>query len=305
MYTLKDSYSFNLLNGVYNITEALSKVLKEYKIADNTILSKQLIDLKSQSTDIEKKALSAYNSDEIILYFSYKEKIMSNTIPFISIKKSDGSICTTSFLDIIGGVNTSSQLYKGDSESLSSLLQASYISGLIKSNGSSVLPMVLLKNILYMYENTCMNIVNSMSGIRAEQKSYDECCYFCRRFLLDIMANIDDNSGNESLSVKQLEFIDVDTIKKWEESKVTNFEELINLMKTTSNRLNNLNTRVFIDKYIQNYSQLSYLSFDNIEYLIFVIIAAFNNIPYISKQMKNIIKNTKGISSFIVNLNKI
>jgi hypothetical protein len=307
MNTFKDSSTYVLLNSVNNISEIVKRALTEYETASVESIQKQLIDLRTSPIKLTQSALKAFSEGRIILMYAKLEKVIPASLPFISITKGSDNV-TLAFLDNIAPVVNGQ--FRGNTESLESLISSAYVSLLIRDTGYSVIQRIdIITVVMEIYDNIISNILNTSLGVKSDKVLFDVVTYAIRKFFLYNMMAIDDKDANEKLSIDGLNYMEDSVYSRiatsYDNAGIKDLNQLLEWLKKINARLAQLNPRVFYDRFIRAYQQTSYFAMDNIEYLLYTIIGSLDGSNAVSPAIKTIVKNVKGVSKLSVALNSI
>jgi hypothetical protein len=225
---------------------------------------------------------------------------MSQAFPFITFKHGDKYI-TYVFIDKYIQ-KTRDGLLQLSPTVLHDLLIGALVANRLKTDYTLLSSNQYLEKLLMeVYTKFVTRILNKEYGLGADKQIYDSVQYYINRFFLERIFQTNDSPENiERLSINKLKYIDeikIDEIKgNYDKTNPETFSQLLELTKTLSIRMNSLTLKLFADKWINYYFAPATLAIDNIEYLIFMVIAILHgNGNIISVAASDMVKETKNI----------
>lgn len=314
--TIATSEIFNDMNDVVgnsgaNILQKCLNLVKEAKHLTNEDVEMAYITVKQMSDSLTKEALKAFDSSKVILlYNTDKSKSVTNALPFITLKSRSGFFQTFVFVDKYitlsrdGVMNMSASIFRD-------LLIGGLISNSLKNNYNQLSSNgYLQKTLMDLYTKFVIRILNRQFAIIPDKVASDTVQYWVNKFfLINIMGANTTSEGIENLSCSH--FRAIDEIKKdeitrqYNDTNPTKFSQLLELIKTASSRMRNLNKAIFLNEWISYYSAPSMFAIDTIEYLIFMILTLQSGNNIISIASSDIVKEQKGIKAFREELLKL
>jgi hypothetical protein len=299
--TLSKSETFKLFQAIGDPIEKAKNLIKNARVLTNEDIETAYIQVKQYSNSLSRSAVKAYDTGSVVLLYTELPSLrMSQAFPFITFRHKDKYI-TYIFIDKYiskrkdGGLDLSPAV-------LHDLLIGGVIANKLKTNYDSLASnQYLQKMLMEIYTKFVTRIINKEYGIGADKQISDSAQYFINRFFLEKIFETNDVPENiERLSINKLKYLDemlINEIKiKYETANPSSFSELLELVKSLSVRMNSLTLKLFTDKWINYYYAPATLAIDNMEYLIFMIIALLHgNNTIISIKASEIVKETKGI----------
>lgn len=257
-----------------------------------------------QITDtLTRSAMKAFDEGRTVLVYNNVPALsVTQALPFITLK-SKGSYITYVFMDKYITLNRDN-VKTVQAPILRDLLIGAVISNGLKSNYSNLATNQFLQKILTeIYSKFVIRILNRQFSIAADKITLDIIQYWVNKFFLTRVFGANDTPENiETVSNSHFRYLDElkyqDIKRQYDESDPSKISELLELIKNASPRMKNLNLGIFLNDWISYYYIASMLAVDNMEYLIFMIIALLNgNNSIISISASDIVKETKNIKS--------
>lgn len=299
--TLSKSEIFGIFKTVGEPIEKAKNLIKNAKVLTNEDIETAYIQVRQYANSLSRAAVKAFdNGSTVLLYNDVPSLSMSQAFPFITFKHNNKYI-TYVFMDRYiqktrDGVLQISPTVVHDlliGALVSNKLRSDYIS----LSGNQYLQKILME----IYTKFVTRILNKEYGLGADKQIYDAVQYYINRFFLEKIFETNDSPENiERLSAYLLKYMDemkmVEIKDNYEKANPETFSQLLELIKSLSIRMNSLTLKLFADKWINYYYQPATLAIDNIEYLIFMIIAILHgNSSIISIAPSEIVKETKNI----------
>ena len=194
---------------------------------------------------------------------------------------------------------------------LHDLLIGALIANSLKSNYDQLASNQFLQRILMeIYTKLVCRVLNREFSIAAEKVVNETIQYWVNRFFLTRIFGANDTPENiEIISSKTFKYIDgmvLAEIKgKYDEADPLKFSELLELVKTASPRMRSLSLGTFLSNWINYYYIPSMLAVDNVEYLIFMILALMSGNNIISIAASEMVKEVKNIKTLKEELLKL
>lgn len=310
--SLSSSLIFNQFNkSSGNVVDKAKTVIKNGRIIANEDIQTQYMRLKQYGNSFTKAAVVAFDQGLLnIVYNNNPENNISMAFPFLTFKKGDNYV-TYIFINPYASINKDDQIIVNET-ALNILMQSAYAANRIKTNPDKVYANSYIETItLEIYVKLIMRILLREYGFGSEKELVDIVQYFISRFYLEKVFESRDGKENiEKLSSDHFRYVDdmkYNEIKDlYDKSNVDSFEKLLDLIKGLSGRMDTLNLKMFVDKFMQVYYMPSLMAIDNFEYLIFVIISLLNGAGnIINIKAKDIVTETKNIKMFNQELLKL
>lgn len=308
--SIEDSFIYKSFNASNSLIEKIVKYIKTSALLDKTFIEEQYNQIKkSVISPLSARILEAYDNGEIELMYSRESKV-GLSIPFIIRKNSSGKIVATIFIASFSSLDKNDNLTIPVKQ-LYALMESAYVALKMQINPLSVQRSVaLMKLCSNVYVQMLMRILNKEYALILDNVLYDKVVYSITRFFIEKIWGYPNKGLVEAYASSELKFIeelDLSMTKaSYDGAEIKDFNDLINFIKTLSPRMKELNTRYFIERFVNTYHNSSILSIDYLPYIFFVIINILLGSFLISQAALNdIIKNMKGINKFYVELSKL
>ena len=308
--SMEDSFIYKSFNASNSLIEKIVKYIKTAVLLDTSYFEEQFSQMnKSFISPLSAKVIDAYKEGNIELLFSRQTKI-GTSIPFIIRKNEKGKIVATIFIATFATIDKNNNLVIPVKQ-LYALMESSYIALQIQVNPTKIQRNIgIMKLCNSVYTEMIMRILNKEYAIALDKVLYDKCWYTISRFFLTNIWQypnkdlIDSYASNE---LKNIEELDLDLTRDgYDDADIKDVNDLLTYMRTLSPRMSNLNTRYFIERFVNTYHGSSILSIDYLPYVFFVIVNILLGSFLISQTALNdVIKNIKGMNKFYIELSKI
>lgn len=308
--SIEDSYIYKSFNASNSLIQKIVKYLKTSVALDKSYFEEQYMQMKRTSiSPLSRRVIEAYDAGKIELLYSRETKI-GTSIPFIVRKNEKGQIVVTIF------ISTFSVLDKNDNltipvKQIYALMESAYVALQLQTYPANITRNVsLMKLCASTYVEMLMRILNKEYALTLDKPLYDKVTYSLKKFFLTNIWNYPNKDLIESYASTDLKFIeelDLSLTKQaYNDAEIKDINDLLNFIKTLSPRMKDLNTRYFIERYVNTYHGSSILSIDYLPYVFFVIINILLGSFLISQAALNdIIKNINGMQKFYPELAKI
>lgn len=307
--TIEDSFIYKSFNASNGLIEKIVKYIKTGVALDSTYIDEQYSQMKKISlSPLTQKVVESYDKGEIELLFSRETKI-GTSIPFIVRKSSNGKIVATIFIATFANIDKNDNL-NIPVKQLYALMESAYVALQMQINPMKVQRNIgIMKVCLSVYNQMFLRILNKEYALSLDKVLYDKVSYCINRFFLERIWEYPNKDLIESYSSVELKFIeslDLDLLKTgYTDSDIKDINDLLMFIKTLSPRMNDLNTRYFIERFVNTFHGSSIMSLDYLPYVFFVIINVILGSFLISQTALNdIVKNTKGVNKFYIELSK-
>ena len=308
--TMEDSFIYKSFNASNGLIEKMVKYIKTSVLLDTSYFEEQYSQIKKTGiSPLSTKVLDAYNNGQIELLYSRETKI-GNSIPFIIRKNEKGNIVATIFIASFSTIDKNSNLTIPVKQ-LYALMETAYVALQMQLNPTKIQRNLgTMKLCSSIYTQMIVQILNKEYALTLDKTLYDQVTYIVTRFFLTNVWEYPNKELIESYAKSDLKYIegfDLDlTVQGYDNAGITDFNTLIQYLSTLSPRMKELNTRYFIERYINTYHGSSILSIDYLPYVFFVIINTLLSSFLIShRALNDIIKNTRGINKFYPELLKL
>ena len=268
------------------------------------------INLIMISDTLTRSAIKAFDEGKTVLIYNNVQSLsVTQALPFITFKTKNG-YATYVFMDKYISINRDGVMNL-QAPVLRDLLIGALISNGLKTNYNMLSTnQYLQKTLMGIYTKFVTRILNRQFSIAADKIVFDTIQYWINKFFLTRIYGANDTPENlEILSKSHIKYLDelqIDDIKRqYEEANPSIISELLELVKTASPRMKALTLGSFLSDWINYYYVPSMLAVDNIEYLIFMIMALLSGNNIISIAASDIVKETKNIKSIRSELLKL
>lgn len=307
--TMEDSFIYKTFNASNALIEKIVKYLKTGVALDSSYFEEQYMQIKKVAiSPLTQKVLSAYDNGQIEILFSRDVKI-GTSIPFI-LRRNNGKIVATIFIASFSSLDKNDNLTIPVKQ-LYALMESAYVALEMQINPTKIQRNVgIMRICMNIYNQMLLRILNKEYALALDKPLCDKVSYVLNRFFLEKVWEYPSKDLIESYSKLELEYIeelDLSLLQQeYDSADIKDVNEMINFIKTISPRLSQLNTRYFIERFVNTYHGSSILSIDYLPYVFFVIINVILGSFLISQAALNdIVKNTKNINKFYVELSKL
>lgn len=304
-----------VFNGIAEMSgsdpkEKAIKLIKTARTLTNEDIEGAYIQIKQYPNTLSRAALKAFDEEKIVLKYNNVQALsVTQALPFITFNTPRGYI-TYVFMDKYIQP-TRDGILNVQAPVLHDLLTAALIANRLKTNYDLLASNQFLQRILMeIYTKFVCRILNREYSIAAEKVVNETIQYWTNKFFLTRIFGASDTPENiETISSKNFKYMDemkLSEIKrKYDEVDPTKISELLELIKTASPRMKTLSLGTFLSSWINYYYIPSMLAVDNIEYLIFMILALLSGNNIISIASAEIVKETKNIKTLKEELLKL
>lgn len=307
--TMEDSFIYQSFNASNSLVDKLVKYLKTSVALDASYIEEQYSQIKKLViSPLSQKVIQAYDNGDIELLYSRDVKI-GMSLPFIIRRNQNGKIVATIFISTFGMIDKNGVL-NIPVKQLYALMESAYVALELQRNPTKIQRNVgIMRVCCDVYTEMIMRVLNKQYALTTDRALHDKVSYAVSRFFLEKVWEYPNPSLIESyasINLKYIEPIDLDLVKQGYDSfQIKNINDLLGYIKTLSPRLSELNTRFFIEQYVNMYHGASILSIDYLPYVFFVIINVLLSSFLVSQATLNdLIKNIKGMNRFYPELSK-
>ena len=309
--TIEDSFIYKTFNASNGLIDKIVKYIRTSAPLDSTYIEEQYMQIKkSMISPLSNHVLEAFDAKEIELLYSREVKI-GNSIPYIVRKNANGRIVVTIFIASFAVIDVNSNSLNIPVKQLYALMESAYVALQMQ-----VQPMKIQRNISLMkiccsvYNQMVLRILNKEYALSLDKILFDKVSYCINRFFLESVWQYPSNDTIEAYATSDLKYIseiDLSLVKAgYDGCDIKSISDLLDYVKSLSPRMNNLNIRYYIERYVNTYHGSSIMSIDYLPYIFFVIINILLGSFLISQNALNdIIKNTKNINKFYIELSKL
>lgn len=308
--TMEDSFIYKSFNASNGVVEKLVKYLKTAVSLDSSFIEEQYMQMKKLSiSPLSQKVVEAYDNGDIELLYSREVKI-GTSMPFIIRRNGNGKVVATIFIATFGVVDKDNNM-NIPVKQLYALMESAYVALEMQKNPTKIQRNVgLMRICASVYTAMFMRILNKQYALTTDRALHDKATYAITRFFLERVWEYPNTGLIESYATADLKYIeqlDLDLTKQgYDSAQVKDLNDLILFVKTLSPRMGDLNTRYFIEQYVNTYHGASIMAMDYLPYVFFVIINVILSSFLISQTALNdLIKNIKGINKFYPELSKM
>lgn len=314
IYTESSLATSEVFKGVNQATHAQEKainLIKTGKHLTNEDIEAAYISVKQITDTLTRAALKAFDEERIVMVYNSVPKLnVTEALPFATFKTPKGHI-TYIFASKYVKLGRDNVL-RIEPSVLRDLLTGALIANSLKQNYELLASNQYLQKVcMDVYTKLVTRIINKDYSIAADRPTFDVIQYFINKFFLTKIFCASDTPENiDILSSAHYKFIDeiqADEAKnKYTEVDPQTISDLLKLLTTTSTRMKNLNLGTFMSSWINTYYGPVTFAIDNIEYLIFMMLALLSGNNYITNiGASNIVKDAKNIKSFRAELLKL
>lgn len=304
--TLTKSEIWNGINDSGGTENTLKKAFNLIRTAKHLTvedIEAAYIQVRQITDTLTRSAMKAFDEGRTVLVYNNVPQLsVTQALPFITLK-SNNKYITYVFMDKYVSISRDNVITV-QAPILRDLLIGALISTGLKNNYINLSSNQFLQKVLSdIYSKFVMRILNRQFSIVADKKGADTVQYWISRFFLSNVFGSNDTAENiETIASSHFRYIDElsyqDIKNQYDNSDPSNISELLDLLKTISPRMKGLNLGIFLNDWISYYYVASMLAIDNIEYLIFMIIALLNgNNGLVSISASDIVKETKNIKN--------
>lgn len=304
--TLTKSEIWNGINDSGGTENTLKKAFNLIRTAKHLTvedIEAAYIQVRQITDTLTRSAMKAFDEGRTVLVYNNVPQLsVTQALPFITLK-SNNKYITYVFMDKYVSISRDNVITV-QAPILRDLLIGALISTGLKNNYINLSSNQFLQKVLSdIYSKFVMRILNRQFSIVADKKGADTVQYWISRFFLSNVFGSNDTAENiETIASSHFRYIDElsyqDIKNQYDNSDPSNISELLDLLKTISPRMKGLNLGIFLNDWISYYYVASMLAIDNIEYLIFMIIALLNgNNSLVSISASDIVKETKNIKN--------
>lgn len=309
--SIEDSYIYQSFNAANAVIEKIVKYVKTGVVLDPSYFEEQYSQIKKgYISPLSSKVVEAYERGDLELLYSRETKV-GLAFPFIIRKNEKGTIVATIFIASFAVVDNNNNL-NIPVQKLYALLESAFVGLELQRN-----PMKIQRNAALMkicssvYTQMMMRILNKEYALSLDKELYDKVTYIATRFFLTNVweypnVNLIDSYAKQGL--KYISDFDLSMLDEgYKSANIKNLDDLMKYLATVSPRMKELNTRYYIERYVNTYHGSSILSIDYLPYVFFVIINILIGSFLISQTTLNDIikKSTPGINKFYIELSKI
>lgn len=310
MASIEDSYIYQTFNASNALIQRIVKYLKTGVKLDSSYFEEQYMQMRRTSlSPLTKHVIEAFDNGDIELLYSREIK-MGTSIPFIIRKNESGKIVATVFIATFAVIDKNNNL-NIPIKQIYALLESAYVALQLQVNPTYIQRnTTLMKITAYTYTEMVMRILNKDYALSLDKQLYDKVTYSVMKFYLSNIWKQPNKEVIESYASHGLKYIpelDLNLVRTaYDDCQIKTIDDLLNFIKTLSPRMAELNTRFFIERYVNTYHGSTILSIDYLPYIFFVIINIILGSFLISQvALNDVIKNIEGMNRFYVELSKL
>lgn len=308
--SMEDSYIYKSFNASNSLIEKLVKYIRSGVVLDTSYFEEQYMLMKKTAmSPLSPKVIKSLDEGNLELLFSREVKI-GVSVPFIIRKNESGKVVATIFIASFTTLDSNDNL-NIPVKQLYALLESAFIALEIQKYPAKIQrDTVLMKIVESVYTQMFLRILNKLYALSLDKELYDKVTYCLNRFFLTNLWEYPNAEMIESYAAIELKYIsqlDLDLVRTgYTNAEIKDINGLLSYLATLSPRMKELNTRFFIENYVNTYHGSSIMSIDYLPYVFFVITNTILGSFLISKNpLSDIVKSTKGINKFYVELAKI
>lgn len=307
--SMEDSFVYKTLNSANGIIDKMVKFIKTAIVIDKNAIEEQYNQIKKfNGSPLAPKVLDAFDKGDIEILFSKEAKI-SMSIPFI-VRRKNGKIISTIFVSTFSDINKTYGTLTIPVKQLYALMESAYIALKLQIDPSRIERNVALMRICSdVYTQMFIRILNKEYAISVNKEFNDQITFVIKKFFLTNIWNYPSKElidNYSSLDLKFVQEMDLSLLKQeYNDADIKDINELIIFLSQRNPRMNSLNTRYFIEKYITTYHAAALLSIDYLPYLFFVITNTILGSFLISTgALNDLVKNIPNMKKFYPELSK-
>lgn len=308
--SIEDSFIYKSFNASNSLIDKLVKYIKTGVLLESSYFEEQYMQMKrSAISPLSKNVIEAYDNGDIELLFSRDSKI-GTSIPFIIRKNEKGKVVATIFIASFATIDKNDNL-SIPVKQLYALMESAYVALEMQISPMKIQRnMTLMKLCASVYSQMMLRILNKEYALSLDKTLYDKANYVITRFFLERVweyPNKELVNAYATAELNNLENLDLDMLKhEYDSLDIKDVNDMISLLQSISPRMAELNTRYFIERFVNTYHGSSILCIDYLPYVFFVIINIILGSFLISQTALNdVIKNTKNINKFYPELSRL
>ena len=310
--TMSDSFIYGLFNSSGEIQNRIMKALKEGIVLDKSFIEEQLIQIdRTRISPLAPKVLEMLDDGVIrLVYWKSTTQKMTKSVPFVIHKSSHGPVVSI-FVSSFGKLVADDTRLDIPMKNLYILLESAFLAWHFTTR-----PQVFSRNTTIMkitnevYVNMFMRVLNRDYALSLDIALHDKISFIISKFFLTKIWNsgnkdIINNYALQTTTERRMDLLESVSME-FDSKNPENINELFNLLKEISPRMNNLTVRYFVERYLNTYGGSSVLCIDYLPYVIFAIDNTIIGGFLLSQNtLADIVKNTKEIRKFWVELAKL
>ena len=309
--TMEDSLVYKTFNQANGVVDKIVKYLSSGVPLDKSYIEDQYAIIRRGAgiSPLSQKVLEAFNNGDIEIVWNNTEKV-GVAMPFIVRRKSDGKVVSTIFINAFATIKDDSILVI-PAKQLYGLMEGAYIALKLQTDPVKVMKNAeLMMTTASVYTEMMARILNKEYALTLDKVLYDKVCYCIKRFYLECVWEYPNTglvSNYASSDLKYIQQFDLDALDAtYSKMEIKTIANLLEFVKSLSPRMNDLNLRYYIERFIKTYHGSSILSIDYLPYVFFVITNVVMSTFLVSQTALNdIIKNTKNINRFYSELARV
>lgn len=311
--TLTKSETFNDFNNI----EEVSQVAKAMNLIKNLTpltvddIETAYVQIKQMPNLLSRQAIRQFDQGDIVLLYNKNvQQRMVDVFPFLTFLVKGSRYTTYIFMDKFMTLDRNEK-YHVNTSILHDLMKSAVCSNAIKANYQRLASNTFLESMLTnLYTKLFVRVLNREYSIVTDKNLNDTVSYWVGKFFVkNIFQTASGEEAIESLLMKEIKYLDEIQINeartKYNEANPQKVSELLELLKTSSARLNSLNKASFVNKWMDYFYPRALLAMDNIEYFIFMILAIKGGNNVVSIAPSELIKETKNINNLEPELIKL
>ena len=314
--TLSDSYIYSGFNNDLAMTKRIAEAIKTGLMLDSSYIQEQIMQMRrTRLSPLVDNVLNAFENGTLLLIYS-KSVNVPKAIPFVVLKMG-GKNKVAVFVNHYGSISDTGVVSGGKSftapmKDLYVLMEGAFIAWSYYEYPTKFQrSMGLMKLTNLIYTSMIIRILNREYSLSLDQDLYNKVAFCVSRFYLERIwgsdnPNIIFNYALQNCTNMTNRSVMTLVNDEYSQAKIEDINQLIAFIKTLSPKFDKLNTRYFLECYINLYREQAVFSMDTFPYFIFAIAATYCG-SFIVKQevINDIIKNTKSANIFYSELAKL
>ena len=308
--TLEDSFIYRSFNASNGFIDKFIKYIKTSVALTKDDFDEQYFQMKKVAiSPLTPRVIEAFDNGFIEILYSNSVKI-GISFPFIIRKNENGKIVATIFVSSFGTMDKNGNL-NIPIKQLYGLMESAYIALQLQINPQKIQRnMGIMKLMTSVYSEMMIRVLNKEYSLSLDKELNDKALYILNRFFLEKIWEYPTPTTIQAYATQDLKYIesmDLDLLETgYDNAQIKDLDGMLSYMRTISPRMSDLNTRYFIERYINAYHGSSILSIDYLPYVFFVVTNTLLGTFLVSQTALNdIIKNIKGMNKFYPELSKL
>lgn len=314
--SLEESFVYKTFNNINNVLDTMvQSVFAGVKVKPEIIQEQLLIIKRSRISPLSDRVIEAYMRGDIEIIINPKGVKVPTAIPFVVRKVSTGGLIATIFLSSYATVKTDMDGYLESVDIapkvLYSLMESAYIAFNHHAYPNKMLRSTVLEKLtMEVYTKMVMRVINRDFSLTIDKDLHDSVMFAVAKFYL---TRVWENKNEEVVNTHVLSICvnpNLSAIQSmldmYNSANIKDISDLLKFLSTVSHRLEKLNIRFFMERYISTYNTSAILSLDYLPYVFYVITSTLTGNFLVSQAIiSDITKNMKNINSYYTELNRL